>query len=167
MHELSLTEALVALVEDEARRHGCSRVRTVRVELGSISAIEPEAMRFCFDAVTRGTLADGAELDIITVPARGWCADCGKEVALRQRLDACPDCGAAYVRPVAGDDMRLKELEAEESDIIIDKRRFSAFFKTDLDQTLRTYGVDTVAIGGLNTHFCVLATARGWSAFFA
>ncbi len=53
----------------------------------------------------------------------------------------------------------LKELEVEASDIILDKRRFSAFFKTDLDQTLRTFGVDTVAIGGINTHFCVLATA--------
>lgn len=53
----------------------------------------------------------------------------------------------------------LKELEAEASDIILDKRRFSAFFKTDLDQTLRTFDVDTVAIGGINTHFCVLATA--------
>jgi len=53
----------------------------------------------------------------------------------------------------------LSELEPQPSDIVIDKRRFSAFFKTDLDQTLRTLGVDTVAVGGINTHFCVLATA--------
>jgi len=53
----------------------------------------------------------------------------------------------------------LSELEPQASDIILDKRRFSAFFKTDLDQTLRTLGVDTVAVGGINTHFCVLATA--------
>ncbi len=53
----------------------------------------------------------------------------------------------------------LSELEPRASDIILDKRRFSAFFKTDLDQTLRTLGVDTVAVGGINTHFCVLATA--------
>jgi nicotinamidase/pyrazinamidase len=53
----------------------------------------------------------------------------------------------------------LKELEPEQDDIILEKRRFSAFFKTDLDQTLRTMGVDTVAVGGINTHFCVLATA--------
>jgi nicotinamidase-related amidase len=50
-------------------------------------------------------------------------------------------------------------LEPEESDIVLPKRRFSAFFKTDLDQTLRTMGVDTIAIGGINTHFCVIATA--------
>ncbi len=53
----------------------------------------------------------------------------------------------------------LSDLGPEPSDIILDKRRFSAFFKTDLDQTLRTLGVDTVAVGGINTHFCVLATA--------
>lgn len=53
----------------------------------------------------------------------------------------------------------LPDLEPQESDIILPKRRFSAFFKTDLDQTLRTMGVDTVAVGGINTHFCVLASA--------
>ncbi len=53
----------------------------------------------------------------------------------------------------------LRDLEPQETDIVLDKRRFSAFFKTDLDQTLRTLGVDTVAVGGINTHFCVLATA--------
>jgi nicotinamidase/pyrazinamidase len=53
----------------------------------------------------------------------------------------------------------LASLMRESTDIILPKRRFSAFFKTDLDQTLRTFGIDTVAIGGINTHFCVLATA--------
>jgi nicotinamidase/pyrazinamidase len=53
----------------------------------------------------------------------------------------------------------LADLHPKPEDIILPKRRFSAFFKTDLDQTLRTLGVDTVAVGGINTHFCVLATA--------
>jgi len=53
----------------------------------------------------------------------------------------------------------LSDLEPEETDIILEKRRFSAFFKTDLDQTLRTLDRDTVAVCGINTHFCVLATA--------
>lgn len=57
------------------------------------------------------------------------------------------------------DTLPLAELNPKENDTIIEKRRFSAFFKTDLDQTLRTWDVDTVLIGGVNTHFCVLATA--------
>lgn len=52
----------------------------------------------------------------------------------------------------------IPELEPCERDYLLPKRRFSAFFKTDLDQTLRTIGVDTVAVCGINTHFCVLAT---------
>ncbi len=51
------------------------------------------------------------------------------------------------------------ELEPQPTDTILPKRRLSAFFKTDLDQTLRTWGIDTVALGGLNTHVCVLSTA--------
>jgi nicotinamidase/pyrazinamidase len=53
----------------------------------------------------------------------------------------------------------LPALDIQKNDIILEKRRFSAFFKTDLDQTLRTLGVDTVAVCGIHTHFCVLATA--------
>ena len=53
----------------------------------------------------------------------------------------------------------LSDLEPQETDIVLEKRRFSAFFKTDLDQTFHTMGIDTVVVGGINTHFCVLATA--------
>ena len=68
MHEMSLTESIVELIE-EGRKQGFSRVRVVRLEIGALAQVEPEAMRFCFDAVTRGTLAEGARLDIAS--ARG------------------------------------------------------------------------------------------------
>lgn len=53
----------------------------------------------------------------------------------------------------------IDELKPEDGDIVVEKRRFSAFFRTDLDITLRELGVDTVALAGINTHVCVLATA--------
>ena len=55
--------------------------------------------------------------------------------------------------------MPVAELHREPTDEVLPKRRFSAFFKTDLDQTLRTQGVDTVAVCGISTHFCVITTA--------
>ncbi len=51
------------------------------------------------------------------------------------------------------------ELRPEATDIYLPKRRFSAFFKTDLDQTLRAYGIDTIVVTGLTVEFCVLTTA--------
>ncbi len=50
-------------------------------------------------------------------------------------------------------------LDFQPGDVFLPKRRFSAFYKTDLDQTLRTWGVDTVAVTGIMTQVCVLATA--------
>ena len=52
----------------------------------------------------------------------------------------------------------VADLNPEPTDIIVPKRRFSAFFKTDLDQTLRLLGVDTIVVTGLTTEFCVLST---------
>lgn len=62
------------------------------------------------------------------------------------------------IRGTAGTQV-IDELKPERGDIIVEKRRFSAFFKTDLDLTLRCLNVDTVALCGINTWACVLFTA--------
>jgi hydrogenase nickel incorporation protein HypA/HybF len=113
MHEVSLVESMVALVEDERLRQAFSRVRVIRVHLGALGHVEPEALRFCFDAVTRGTIADGAQLTIVTIPGEGRCSDCHRTVPMDDRFADCPLCGNASVRLTAGDELRLAELEVE------------------------------------------------------
>jgi hydrogenase nickel incorporation protein HypA/HybF len=111
MHELALTESLVGIVVEESRRQNIARVKAVVLEIGAISQVEPESLRFCFDAVTRGTIAEGARLDIVTVPGAGWCLDCGKTVKLTERFGACPECGQRHVQMTAGDELRIREME--------------------------------------------------------
>jgi len=111
MHEISLAEGVLELIEDAARRQNFSKVATVWLEIGQLAAVEPEAMRFCFDAVTRGSLADGAELRIVEVPGSGWCNRCSVSVALSEVFAACPRCGAYQVQLTGGTQMRVKELE--------------------------------------------------------
>lgn len=53
----------------------------------------------------------------------------------------------------------IDELRPESGDMVLEKRRFSAFFRTDLDITLRTLEVDTIVVSGMNTHVCVMFTA--------
>ncbi len=113
MHEISLIESVVALVEDERRKQDFSRVRLIRLRVGVLGHAEPDALRFCFDAVTRGTIADGARLEIEMVPGEGKCLDCGRVVQLVERFAACPLCGNARVRMTTGDELRLAELEVE------------------------------------------------------
>jgi len=52
----------------------------------------------------------------------------------------------------------IDELKPQDSDIVLPKRRFSAFFRTDLDFTLRRLEVDTIAVGGVTTEVCICAT---------
>jgi hydrogenase nickel incorporation protein HypA/HybF len=111
MHEMALCEGLIQLIEPEAQRHAVRAVRRVRLEIGRFAGIEIAALRFGFDIVTKGSLAEGATLDIIELPGRAYCFDCAETVDLDDRLAPCPLCGGARLAPTGGDDMRLKDLE--------------------------------------------------------
>ena len=113
MHEMSLAESVLGIIEDAAAEQGFTRVKTVVLEIGRLAAVEVEAMRFCFDAVMRDTLADGARLEIFEVPGAGWCSDCARTVPMMDRLDICPHCGGASLQPTAGLEMKVRELEVE------------------------------------------------------
>ena len=113
MHEMSLAEGMLQLIEDAARAQSFTKVSVVRLEIGQLSGVEPEAMRFCFDAVIRGTLAEGALLKVIEVAGEGLCFNCHQTVPLAARYDPCPACGGYPVQATGGTEMRVKELEVE------------------------------------------------------
>ena len=113
MHEMSLCESVLQILEDSAKTQGFERVKTVWLEIGGLAGVEIGAMRFSFDAVTRGTLADRAKLEIIEVPGAAWCMQCAKTVPVTQRFDACPGCGSYQLQVTGGDEMKIKELEVE------------------------------------------------------
>ncbi len=113
MHEMALTENVVEIVCEEARKQGFDRVRIVRLRVGDMAAVEPEALRFCFDAVSRGTAAEGAALEIRRAPGEGRCLDCGEAVPREARFADCPACGGRRVQLTSGDELRVEELEVD------------------------------------------------------
>lgn len=106
MHELSLATAVVGLCTERA---GGARIVRVRVEVGRLAAVLPEALRFCFDVCARGTVAEGAELEILELPGLAECGACGATVELDSPFGCC-DCGGV-LRVVAGDELRVKDME--------------------------------------------------------
>lgn len=111
MHEMSLAEGILQLIEDAARQENVRRVSAVFVEVGQLASVEVESLRFCFDVVVRGSVADGARLEIIDVPGRGWCLDCSESVPMSEKLGGCPRCGGYRVQVTGGTEMRVRELE--------------------------------------------------------
>jgi hydrogenase nickel incorporation protein HypA/HybF len=111
MHEMSLAEGVLGVVQDAARAHQPCTVRTVRLEIGALAAVELEALRFAFEVVKQGSVADAAQLDIVHVPGSAWCLQCSRSVAIAGRGEPCPECGSFQLQVTGGDRMRVKELE--------------------------------------------------------
>ena len=113
MHEMSLAESVLQIIEDTARKQGYTRVKTVWLEIGQLACVEQESLRFCFDVVMRDSVAHQARLEIIEIAGQGRCAKCSVEMPIAGLYQACPNCGSYEIQVTGGDEMRVKELEVE------------------------------------------------------
>lgn len=113
MHEMSLAEGVLHIVEGAAHAQGFSRVTEVRLEIGKLSSVEPEALRFCLGVVFKHSLAAEAVIEFIELPGRGQCLTCQTEVAIAALYDPCPHCGGYQIQVTGGREMRVKDLLAE------------------------------------------------------
>jgi hydrogenase nickel incorporation protein HypA/HybF len=111
MHELSLSNGMLEIIEKRAVGEGFDRVLIVRLEVGALSCVERAALSFCFESVTRGTVAEGARLEILDVAGEAWCWDCEAVVPLTRRGEACQRCGGYQLKLREGEQVRIKELE--------------------------------------------------------
>jgi hydrogenase nickel incorporation protein HypA/HybF len=110
MHELGITQNIVAIAAEYAAG---AKVQRVTIEIGKLSAILPDAVRFCFDVCCQGTTLEGAELEIIETPGMGRCRACGAEIPLTQPFGICT-CGGVDLEILQGQELKIKTLETEE-----------------------------------------------------
>ena len=110
MHELGImTEAIRMAVEAAGSR----RVRKMTLRVGVLSGVAPDALRFAFEVAAHGTVVAGAVLEIETVAAVCWCANCHQEFESGNLLDACPRCN-----DLSGDLRRGRGLEIAAVELI-------------------------------------------------
>lgn len=107
MHELAITQQIVAICSERAAG---ARVSRVSVEVGALSCVSPDALRFCFDVCAQGTPLDGAALEIERIAGRARCRSCGREAA-RESLFAPCACGSFDLEHLAGEELRVREME--------------------------------------------------------
>jgi hydrogenase nickel incorporation protein HypA/HybF len=111
MHEMALMESVREIVDEAARANGAARVAVVRLQIGALASVEPQALRFAFDVVMKGGPAETAVLEIDRVPGAAWCWDCVATVALGAGEVACPVCGGHRLEVTGGTEMRVHEID--------------------------------------------------------
>lgn len=110
MHELSLAEHIVELVQAAAQREGFSAVRVLRLQAGALAGVEVQALRFALEAVAPRTCLHGARIEIDEPPGQAWCPACAQTVTIDSRIDPCPQCGGFGLRVTGGTELRVAEL---------------------------------------------------------
>ena len=113
MHEMSLCEGVIQIIEDSAKQQSFEKVTSVYLDVGALSGVEIPALQFCFDVVCRNSIAEGAKLHINEIPAVAWCMWCCESVEIKQRYDSCPKCNKHQLHVTSGDEMKLREMEVE------------------------------------------------------
>ncbi|WP_090252771.1 hydrogenase maturation nickel metallochaperone HypA [Ectothiorhodospira marina] len=113
MHEMSLAREVLHILENQARLQKFSRVHAVTVTIGPLAAVDGPALHFAFEAVTQGTLAEGAELHMEHPAARGCCRHCGHCFTMDSWLTPCPHCGGP-AQAEGGQEMQVKDLQVSD-----------------------------------------------------
>ena len=110
MHEMSLCQNMMEIIEQQRQKHHINEVTDIWLELGALSCVEQSAVEFCFEIIRKETIAEHCKLHFIHLPAKVWCWQCQKEVEVEAYQDCCPLCQSVHLQRQSGNEFRIKEM---------------------------------------------------------
>ena len=114
MHEASIASALIGILSRQAAQHGVSSMNRVTVRVGQLRAVEPRALAACFELMAENGPAEGAELVIESVPARGRCSSCGHEFEIERFRFRCTACRGSAIVLLSGEELYIESFETDD-----------------------------------------------------
>jgi hydrogenase nickel incorporation protein HypA/HybF len=113
MHELAVTQSMVNLVLEEARKGNARKVKRINLVLGELSGVVGDCVQFYFSLMSKDTIAEGAAISFSTVPTQAKCRQCAKVFEVKESDWICPDCHSVSVDLVAGNELFVESIEVE------------------------------------------------------
>jgi hydrogenase nickel incorporation protein HypA/HybF len=113
MHELSITRSMLDLVLRQAEEAGADKVEKINLVLGEMTGVVGRCVQFYFDFLSRGTPAEGAELNFKEIPTTARCHNCGQEFELGEFDWTCPHCQSNNIEITGGKELYVESIEVE------------------------------------------------------
>ena len=113
MHEMSIAQNLIAIVEEEMAKNNAAVLRAVRVNIGEMSGIVPEALKTCFEIIIANSNMNGAKFKMDITPLIGGCRECKKEFKIKEYNFLCPECASTDIDVISGREMSIVEIEVD------------------------------------------------------
>jgi len=114
MHELSVAQSILDILKNEAAINGYDSIDSVTVEAGEMTGIVPVSLELCFEIAAKDTIADGASIEIVTLPITAGCSDCGKDFDIVGRAFECPHCESTSFKVTGGNELRIVEIDVSD-----------------------------------------------------
>ena len=113
MHELAVTQSMVDLVLDEAKKGGAHKVKKINLVLGELSGVVGDCVQLYFGLMSKDTIAEGATVSFNTVATQAKCRQCAKVFEVKESNWICPECHGVSVELVAGNELFVESIEVE------------------------------------------------------
>ena len=113
MHEVSICESIIDILKDEAEKNGAKKVNSVHMKVGEMAGVVEDALRFAFEVVAKGTLAEGARLDVEHVPLTARCRSCNAEFHVVGYAFSCKRCDSPEIEIVSGRELMIEDIDLE------------------------------------------------------
>jgi hydrogenase nickel incorporation protein HypA/HybF len=115
MHELPITESVLAIVIETAKQNGGGRVTAINLVIGEMTSVVDDSVQFYFDILGKNTLADGATLNFCREPATATCLDCQHQTDVKPPIiPICPNCGSSKLVVSGGTEFFIESIEMED-----------------------------------------------------
>ncbi len=113
MHEMSIVQSMLETALEQAGQHQAKRITRFNIEVSALADESEDSLRFYFESLGAGTLAEGAQVDIVRVPVQARCFDCGHRFSVDAEMHACPNCGSLRLELLAADEFKLVSIDIE------------------------------------------------------
>jgi hydrogenase nickel incorporation protein HypA/HybF len=114
MHEAGIMQSALDIAEQKARAAGATSIHEIRLRVGVMTGVVPEALEHAFAVLKDGTMAEDACLVVDYVPAIAWCSACRKEFESSELVCLCPACKAPSVQLRKGRELEIVSLEVND-----------------------------------------------------
>ncbi|MEW6685453.1 MAG: hydrogenase maturation nickel metallochaperone HypA [Candidatus Edwardsbacteria bacterium] len=118
MHELAITDSILKIALSEAEKAGAKRILTIHLKIGEMTTYVPDSVRFYFGILSKGTMAEAAELRIDSLPLLASCKKCAQKFQVKNYRFVCSFCSSTELEIISGRELFIESLEVEKEELL-------------------------------------------------
>ncbi len=122
MHELGIMTSVMEAIEASAKNAGATRVLKVTLTVGEMTEAVEDALRFAFEALSQGTISEGAEFEVVMIKPKSRCLECGLEYEHDRFHMFCPECSSFATELIAGRELAIDTIEVDIPEVETEKK---------------------------------------------